>query len=312
MSRKDLLLYGLALIVAVLVIKEFNLFRPASALAQEGVSIQAALGTAFTYQGRLTDAGGPVNATCDFQFSLFDAANGGSQVGNTQTIANVTVSSGMFTTQLNGGGEFGPTAFTGQARWLQIAARCPAGGGNFTLFDPRQPLTTAPYSLFSRSTGALNGYTVSSAAPAGGQVLKWNGSQWTPQPLGVTMVFTSGQGFQPQTSLTFLAPPAQVTVTSGQKVAVHSTKAMGSSSATGGQGLTVNICHRQVGGSIVSVSDPGIIGVRVLGSTRVPITLSAVIEGLNGTYDVGLCGFSNNPQSWSDNGLGQTTALISN
>lgn len=179
MACKDLLLYGLALVVAVLVIKEFNPFRPGPALAQEGISIQAALGTAFTYQGRLTNGGGPVNAVCDFQFSLFDAANGGSQVGNTQTLANVTVSGGLFTAPLNGGGEFGPTAFTGEARWLHIAARCPAGSGNFTLFDPRQPLTAAPYALFSPTSGstqALNGYPVSSAAPAGGQVLKWNGS----------------------------------------------------------------------------------------------------------------------------------------
>ena len=31
-------------------------------------------GSAFTYQGQLRDAGGPVNATCDLQFKLWDAA----------------------------------------------------------------------------------------------------------------------------------------------------------------------------------------------------------------------------------------------
>ncbi len=299
--------------------------RPGSALAQPpslippldggeagGVTVQAALGTGFTYQGRLTDANGPVNAACDFQFSLYDAANGGSQVGSTQTVANVIVSGGLFTVQLNGGGEFGPTAFAGEARWLQIATRCPAGSGNFTLFDPRQSLTAAPYALFSRSTGALNGYSVSSAAPAGGQVLKWNGSQWSPQPLGVTMVFTSGQG-NPSvpSSLDFLAPPVQVAVTNGQKVAVHSGKAMGSTLVTGGLALTVYNCYRPVGGSIVSVGQ-SIFGVRVATGTRVPISLSTVIEGLNGTYEVGLCGYSNNPSSWNDNGYGYTTALVSN
>lgn len=246
MSRKDLLLYGMALVVAVLVIKEFNMFRPAPALAQEGISVQAALGTAFTYQGRLTNGGGPVNAACDFQFSLFDAAGGGSQVGNTQTIPNVTVSGGLFTASLNGSGEFGPTAFTGQARWLQIAARCPAGNGNFTLFDPRQPLTAAPYSLFSRSTGALNGYPVSSAAPAGGQILKWNGSQWTPQPLGVTMVFTSGLGFNPSSTLDKIGPQATVTVANGQKVLVTSHKTVGSIASGGGLGLSLWICFQIV------------------------------------------------------------------
>ncbi|MCL6647478.1 MAG: hypothetical protein K6U89_03995, partial [Chloroflexi bacterium] len=42
------------------------------------------LGTAFTYQGQLTRGGNPVTGQCDFTFQLFDAASGGSQVGNTR------------------------------------------------------------------------------------------------------------------------------------------------------------------------------------------------------------------------------------
>ncbi|MCL6649704.1 MAG: hypothetical protein K6U89_15390, partial [Chloroflexi bacterium] len=42
------------------------------------------LGTAFTYQGQLTRGGSPVTGQCDFTFQLFDAASGGSQVGNTR------------------------------------------------------------------------------------------------------------------------------------------------------------------------------------------------------------------------------------
>lgn len=313
MSRKDLLLYGMALMMAVLIIKEFNLFRPALALAQEGISVQAALGTAFTYQGRLTNGGGPVNATCDFQFSLFDAASGGSQVGNTQTTPNVTVSGGLFTTQLNSGGEFGPTAFSGEARWLQIAARCPAESGNFTLFDPRQPLTAAPYALFSRSTGALNGYAVSSAAPAGDQVLKWNGSQWTPQPLGVTMVFISGVGLNPLTTLNPIGPQATITVTSGQKVLVTAHKTLGSySTVDGGIGLSLWICYKQIPNGTLTQVGVGALNLRVPTNTRALFGLSAVIEGLNGTYEVGLCGFTSNLASWNDNNAGYTTALISN
>ena len=39
------------------------------------------VGTAFTYQGRLTDAGNPANGSYDLQLALFDAASGGAQVG---------------------------------------------------------------------------------------------------------------------------------------------------------------------------------------------------------------------------------------
>ena len=117
--------------------------------AQEA-SPQAAPGTAFTYQGRLTDSSGPVGGSCDFQFSLWNAAGsgepptGGSQIGSTQTKANVTVEGGLFTIPDL---DFGDAAFTGDARWLQIAVRCPAGSGDYTTLAPRQALTPAPYAL---------------------------------------------------------------------------------------------------------------------------------------------------------------------
>ena len=37
----------------------------------------AAVGTEFTYQGRLTSSGSDVDQTCGFQFRLFDAVTGG-------------------------------------------------------------------------------------------------------------------------------------------------------------------------------------------------------------------------------------------
>ena len=108
------------------------------------------MGTAFTYQGQLTDAGDPVDGGCDFEFSLWDAAGsgtpptGGSQVSTTQTRTDVTVAGGLFTVPDL---DFGDAAFTGGARWLQIAVRCPTGSGGFTPLAPRQALTPAPYAL---------------------------------------------------------------------------------------------------------------------------------------------------------------------
>jgi len=46
--------------------------------------------------------------------------------------------------------DFGSSAFSGDSRWLEIAVRCPAGGGPYTSLDPRQPLTAAPYALYAR------------------------------------------------------------------------------------------------------------------------------------------------------------------
>jgi hypothetical protein len=39
-------------------------------------------GSAFTYQGHLNDGGAAANGTYDLRFALFDAANGGNQVGS--------------------------------------------------------------------------------------------------------------------------------------------------------------------------------------------------------------------------------------
>jgi hypothetical protein len=77
---------------------------------------QPVVGSGFTFQGQLVDDGSPVNGDCDLRVGLWAAASGGSQIGSSQTVANAPVNQGRFTVTLNGGGEFGPTAFTGQAR----------------------------------------------------------------------------------------------------------------------------------------------------------------------------------------------------
>src|ERR1043165_383677 len=75
--------------------------------------------TSFTYQGRLTDGGGPATGAYDLQFKLFDALTGGVQVGATATLEDVAVSAGSFTATL----DFGAAAFPGANRWLEIGVR---------------------------------------------------------------------------------------------------------------------------------------------------------------------------------------------
>jgi hypothetical protein len=136
-------------------------------------SMASAQSSTFAYQGQLTDADGPVNASCDFDFSLWSAQTGGTQIG-TDAAAGLAVSGGLFTTEL----DFGAGAFDGGARWLEVVVDC--GDGPATL--PRQQLTASPYSLTSLSTTGLQGRPVSEAAPATGEVLAWDGSEWAPAP----------------------------------------------------------------------------------------------------------------------------------
>lgn len=111
-----------------------------------GTASAAPLGTAITYQGALRLDGSLVNDTADFQFRLFDAATGGTAVSSVVPVNSVDVVEGLFTVSI----DFGSSAFNGDARWMEILVRSPAGSGAFTTLNPRQALTAAPYALKAR------------------------------------------------------------------------------------------------------------------------------------------------------------------
>jgi hypothetical protein len=113
----------------------------------DGLAAQAqAVGTAFTYQGRLTDGGNPANGEYDFRFRLYDAATSGVQVGSTVFQVNTSVTNGLFTVEL----DFGSGIFTGEALYLAIAVRPGDSTGAYTALLPRQLLAPTPYALSLR------------------------------------------------------------------------------------------------------------------------------------------------------------------
>lgn len=100
----------------------------------------------FSYQGNLVDMGTPANGTYIMTFSIWDAATGGTQIGETTTEQNITAVNGIFTTSVI----FDDAAFTGSERYLEIALkRTP--GESFTLLAPRQEILSAPYSVKSKN-----------------------------------------------------------------------------------------------------------------------------------------------------------------
>jgi hypothetical protein len=132
-------------------------------------SAQGPIGTAFTYQGRLTDGGVPANGTYDFEFKLYNAASGGTQVGVTVTKDDVTVTDGLFSVEL----DFG-AVFDGTALWLEIGVRPGSDTGAYTTLDPRQALNAVPYALYALSASSDGvhhfGQTWSGSATYGLQV----------------------------------------------------------------------------------------------------------------------------------------------
>src|SRR5690349_4209391 len=71
-----------------------------------------AQGTAFTYQGQLTDGSAPANGSYDVTFTLFDDAAAGTLVAGPLTNAAVAVTNGLFTISV----DFGPGVFQGDGR----------------------------------------------------------------------------------------------------------------------------------------------------------------------------------------------------
>ncbi|MBN1126752.1 MAG: hypothetical protein JXA82_17235 [Sedimentisphaerales bacterium] len=128
----------------------------------------ASMGTAFTYQGRLSSKGDPAEGLYAFDFKLFDALKGGDQVGKTVQCKAVEIIRGTFTVSV----DFGADVFNGSPRWLEIAvgpySQLPI---KKTTLSPRQPITAVPYAIraahlsgtidISQITGFLGqGYTL--------------------------------------------------------------------------------------------------------------------------------------------------------
>ncbi len=177
MNPKHLLVTLLVLLVATLTAAIVEAQGP-----RPGGRAPAALsGTAFTYQGQLKQSGASVNGSCDFQFGLWDDPATGPQYGVTQTVSSLPVSNGLFTTQLDFGIVAPNNVFTGTARYLASAVRCPAGGGSYTALGPRQPLTPAPYAF------ALPGLFTQQNATSPNVIGGYSGNVITPTLVGATI-----------------------------------------------------------------------------------------------------------------------------
>lgn len=112
--------------------------------------------TAFTYQGKLTDADAPVNGIVDLRFRLCDS--GGAQVGSVICADNVQVLDGTFTALLDFGQQFN----SGAARTLEVSVRSDAlltcaDSTGFVALSPRQPLTPSPTASVAYWPWAMQG-----------------------------------------------------------------------------------------------------------------------------------------------------------
>ena len=110
-----------------------------------------AAGTAFTYQGRLSDSSNPANGNYDFRFRLALDPQGNNYAGSPVLTNGVLVSGGLFTVSL----DFG-SVFTGSNYWLEVDVRT-NGAAVYSSLTPLEALSPVPYAL----------YALTPAGPAG-------------------------------------------------------------------------------------------------------------------------------------------------
>ena len=201
MTKRSLLVTTLLTLVALVVTAGVVIARGPGSPSGAPLA-QSAVGTGFTYQGRLDEGGNLADGAFDLRFVLFDAPAAGNQVGGIVSLEDVAVANGLFAVNL----DFGPGAFRGDARWLDIAVRPGSETGAFSPLVPRQEVTPAPYAMHAFSseeadhattadsaasapwsglTGVPAGFaddtdddSLASLACAVGQAAVWNGSVW--------------------------------------------------------------------------------------------------------------------------------------
>src|SRR5688500_8958345 len=120
--------------------------------------------SSLNYQGKLTETGANASGTYQFQFKLYDASAGGSQVGPALSDVSVTVVDGGFSANL----DFGAASFTGADRYLDVSVRKTAGDP-YTPLTPRQKINSAPYATQAAKAAdadAIGGQSAANVASA--------------------------------------------------------------------------------------------------------------------------------------------------
>lgn len=200
-----------------------------TALAAAPVLAQP-LGTAFTYQGQLTQADVPATGLYDLQVCLFDAPTNPTPLACAPDFADVPVEAGVFTIAL----DFGPAAFVGQQRFLELRVRPGASTGAYTSLAPRQPIRAAPESLRAN---------VASAAP-------WSGLSGVPTGFADGIDNDSGGSV---TSITAGTGLSGGTITGSGTLAIAN-GGVGSAQIADGGVTTVDIAADSIGSAQIATN----------------------------------------------------------
>lgn len=119
---------------------------------QSPATVEAAIASSISYQGRVTAAGGaPLDGTYPMRFILYNQEVAGSALWDSGTV-NVPVDDGLFNVKLG----VDQADFNGQALWLTIIV-------DGETLSPRQEILPAPYALSLRPGADIIGDAIPAA-----------------------------------------------------------------------------------------------------------------------------------------------------
>ncbi len=179
--------------------------------------------SSFTYQGQLKNGGAAVNRQCDFIWDIFADPSGGISLA-TDTDTAVQVTNGLFTVVIN----LPVTVMDGNARYVEIQVRCPAGTGGYTTLTPRQQLQAAPYALGLRLPFA---HTINNNTTPLFAVTNTGGTTTSPSILGSSL---GGDGVQGKSTGAGLADNGVYGETNSTASSDAAVKGVSTDSAAGG------------------------------------------------------------------------------
>ncbi len=148
-----------------------NIYMAILLLTMNATAQAEDVGSRFTYQGQLQLNNVNVTGLYDMNFQLFAEQTGGNFLLSV-LYYDIPVEDGIFTKEI----DFGDIDFSGEARFIQIGVREENTGGVHKVLLPRQRINATPYAIqadFLAPNGA-----------ATGQVLKFDGANWSAANLG--------------------------------------------------------------------------------------------------------------------------------
>lgn len=125
--------------------KILSYLRAILCLLLGGAAPAFAQSTAFKYQGRLINGTSAANGSYDLQFILYVDAFSSLRAAEPVTNTAVGVTDGVFSTTI----DFGPSAFTGPLRYLEIGVRTNGSVSAFTILAPTQQITPTPTAIYA-------------------------------------------------------------------------------------------------------------------------------------------------------------------